>query len=311
MDMRAHVILEPTTAAVRALEGVRGVSLGWGPDLPGEVDVLVAGRPSVEALHRTRRALVIPWTGLAVQTRDRLLARAPDLRVYNLHHAAAPVAELAVALLLAASRRLVPMDRSLRAGDWRPRYAPDPGLCLEGGRALVLGLGAIGSRVARALQGLGMEVVGIRRREPPTLQDLPELLPTADALVLCLPATPRTVGLIGAEELALLPARAVLVNVARADLVDESALFAALSSERLHGAGLDVWWRYPGDTAAREHTAPSRFDFASLDRVVMSPHRAGHGEAAERARVAGIVQALEALRDGREPPHRVDVQAGY
>ncbi len=125
----------------------------------------VSGVPSDHelgcAVERSSSGRRAPRRGPA-RTRDRLLYR-PEPEVYNLHHNAASVAELAVALVLAASKGLLPMDRSLRSHDWRPRYGPDPAISLSGGHAVV-GQGSIGSRVAAAPTGLGLKVVGVRRR---------------------------------------------------------------------------------------------------------------------------------------------------
>jgi len=294
------------------------------PADPARDDVLVAGRPSqAELAARPRlRALVIPWTGLPPETRALARAR-PGLAVYNLHHNAIPVSEMALALLLGASQRLVPMDRRLRAGDWRPRYAPNPAILLHGRTALVLGYGAIGRRVARLCRALGMAVLATRRSQAEPEDDgvatihppsaLPELLPRSHAVVVCLPLTDETRGLLGAEELGALPARAVLVNVGRGEVVEEGALYRALTEGPLGAAGLDVWYRYPQDEAARAGTYPSRFPFHELDHVVLSPHRAGgvHTPETERLRVEELAALFNALARGQNPPNRVDVGRGY
>jgi phosphoglycerate dehydrogenase-like enzyme len=247
----------------------------------------------------------------------------PHIAIHNLHHNALPVAEHAIALLLAAAKFVVPMDRSLRAHDWTPRYQPSPSLILAGKRALILGYGAIGQQVARLCRGLGMEVVAIRRHGggPPSwaasevvvagLETLRQLLPEADALIICLPHTAETDSLIGAEELALLPPRAVLVNLGRGPIVQEDALYHALRTRTLYAAGLDVWYTYPDDEAARAHTPPSIHPFHELDNVVMSPHRAGSSLETERLRMAHLAELLNAAAQGRPMPNRVDLKAGY
>jgi phosphoglycerate dehydrogenase-like enzyme len=142
-------------------------------------------------------------------------------------------------------------------------------------------------------------------------QALHRLLPCANALFICLPLTPATTGLIGAKELALLPPHAVLVNVARGPIVDEAALYHALRDGALHAAGLDVWYNYPPDEAARAHTPPSDYPFHELDNVVMSPHRAGGSTETELQRMAHLARLLNAAARGEEMPNRVDLQAGY
>jgi phosphoglycerate dehydrogenase-like enzyme len=252
-----------------------------------------------------------------------LVAEFPHIAVHNLHHNALPVAEHAIALLLAASKFLMPMDRALREDDWRPRYRPNPSVLLEGKTALVLGYGAVGQRVARLCQGLGMEVRAIRRHgrvqerseSAPVpvygLEALASLLPEANVLIVCLPHTPETDGLIGADELSRVPSDSVLVNIGRGPIVNESALYEALSDGTLYAAGLDVWYEYPSDEESRSHTRPSAFAFGSLDNVVLSPHRAGGSRDTDRLRMDHLAALLNAIAQGKPVPNRVDLSAGY
>jgi phosphoglycerate dehydrogenase-like enzyme len=256
---------------------------------------------------------VIPYTGLPQTTRELLLER-PSLPVYNLHHNAEPTAELALTLLLAAAKRIVPIDRRFRGGSAEDRGDRNQALRLAGRRALVLGHGAIGGRIARGCRGLGLEVQVLARRARREGQlrvhgadELASLLPKSDVLLIALPGTPETEGLLGEAELAALPPDAILVNVARGAIVDEAALYEALRSQRLFGAGLDVWWQPVG----AKHPFPAQHPFADLDNVVLSPHRAGHVRDDNAARATHLIALLGALAAGREPESRVDVAAGY
>ena len=297
--MRVH-LLHPPDRLDLLRELLPGLSFTLGDEVP-EVDVLVAGRPDDAQLDRASRALVIPYAGLPKRTRGLLLER-PGLAAYNLHHNAGAVAEGALALLLAAAKRVVPMDRALREHDWRPRYTRDPSVPLAGRAAVILGYGAIGRRVGAMLAGLGMDVIGVQRGD-----DWP--LEQADVLICALPSTDETRGRLDAAALARLPTHCTLVNVGRADLIDEDALYEALADGRLHGAGLDVWYRYP--SAPDERAPPSKRPFHGLDNVVLSPHRTGHGPHVEEARVRALAEVLGALRDGREPGGLVDPERGY
>jgi phosphoglycerate dehydrogenase-like enzyme len=303
-----------------------GVHLTSGPELPqpARYDVLIAGRPQREQLVASPnlQTLIVPWAGLPEPTR-RLMLEFPNVAVHNLHHNALPVAEHTIALLLAAAKFIAPMDRSLRAHDWTPRYRSSPSVLLYGKQALILGYGAIGRQVAQLCRGLGMEVTAIRRNASQSPSDSPlgvvvapaealqRLLPQADFLLICLPGTPETSGLIGAAELALLPPQAVLVNTGRGSIVDEAALYQALHDGTLHAAGLDVWYSYPADEESRAHTLPSAYPFHQLDNVVMSPHRAGGSTETEALRASHLAQLLNAAARGEPMPNRVDLQAGY
>jgi phosphoglycerate dehydrogenase-like enzyme len=147
------------------------IRLTDGPEPPPDTEVLVAGRPTAEQLAAgpALRTLIIPWAGLPAETRA-LLPDFPHVAVHNLHHNAAPVAELALMLLLAAAKFTLRYDAALRAGDWRIRYdRPGPAVLLEDKTAFILGYGAIGRRLARACRALGMPVKATRRRISTTL----------------------------------------------------------------------------------------------------------------------------------------------
>lgn len=321
--MHVHIQHEPDAEALRTLQEALsdGIELSFGSEPPAgaRYAVLVAGRPTPELLAASAalRTLVIPFAGLPSATAEALRAY-PHISVHNLHHNAAATAELAMALLLAASKMIVPIDVRMRRGDWSDRGRMEQALQLEGRTALVLGHGAIGSRVARACLGLGMQVVAIARRAQQG-QDYPvhgvealaDLLPRAAAVLVCLPATPLTEGLLGRAQIASLSPGCVLVNVARGPIVDETALFEALRQRRIFAAGLDVWWKYPDSKESTGVTFPSSLPFHELPNVVMSPHRGGHVQDTELLRMRALAQLLNAAALGREVPNKVDLQNGY
>jgi len=298
---------------------------GEGSPVPADADILIGGRPSredMEACPRLRM-LIVPYAGIPEATRE-LMLDFPHVAVHNLHHNAASVAELALALLLSAAKRLIPADRALRRGDWSMRYAAAGDVQLDGKSALVLGCGAIGTRIGRACNALGMRVLGVCRR--PSLSArvdagveihgpdaLPDLLPRANVLFVSLPLVPATRGLLGAREFELLPEDAVLVNIARGAIVNECALYEALAEGRIGAAGLDVWYRYPREAAERTSTLPSALPFYELDNVVLSPHRGGafNHHDLERLRAEHLARLLNAAARGDPVTNRVDVDAGY
>lgn len=325
--LRIHLNHELTAEELNylhaALAAEMTITMGPGLPQPAEYDILIAGRPSRDELTASPhlRALIIPWAGLPAETRT-LLPDFPDLTVHNLHHNAAPVAELALMLLLAAAKFTLRYDAALRAGDWRIRYdRPGPTVLLEDKTALILGYGAIGCRVARACRALGMNVLATRRQvvEPSIdedtivhpASDLARLLPRAQALIICLPLTPETDGLLGTAELDLLPRQSVLVNIGRGQIVQEKALYEALASGRLHAAGLDVWYSYPPDEGSRAYHRPSTYPFHLLDNVVMSPHRGGAADETARLRMGALAELLNAAARGESIPNPVDPAAGY
>lgn len=327
MSLNVHIVSEPEPENLHLLRSLLEdeIDLTTGSEVPTPVEyhILVAGRPEREQVTASPRihTLIIPWAGIPGKTRA-LMREFPRIAVHNLHHNAAPTAELAVALLLAAAKFLLPFDRALRYDDWTPRYEPNPALLLEGKTALILGFGEIGQRVGSVCQVLGMKVIGVRRRPqqplPPGLdarvyspEDLLRLLPETDVLILTLPLTPQTEGMVGAQELALMPPGGILVNVGRGPLVDQAGLFHALRDKSLRAAGLDVWYNYPKEPQDRSHTAPADYPFHELENVVMSPHRGGGSTETERLRMQHLANSLNAAARGLPIPNPVDLRLGY
>jgi glyoxylate reductase len=205
-------------------------------------------------------------------------------------------AEHTIALLLALTRRIAEGDRFLRRGEswaWAPTFMLGHGLA---GRTLgLVGLGRIGSEVARLGEALGLEVVYTAR----TPRDVPyhwlplgELLSRADVVSLHVPLTDDTRGLIGAAELGLMRPDAVLVNTARGPVVDEAALVDALGAAEIAGAALDVF----------EHEPAVHPGLLELENVVLTPHLASATHEAREAMGRLCVEALAAvLLEGRMP----------
>jgi len=322
--LRVHIVyeIEPGPLALLRERLAREIDLSRGPDIPADTEILVHGFPKHDQIAAAARlrALVIPFAGVPLMTRG-VMRLHPRVAVHNLHYNAAPTAESAVALLLAAAKNLLPMDRRFRTHVWAPPPGGDPAVLLEGKTALILGYGEVGRRVARACVALGLRVVATRRTGP--LRDgeievrgadeLRALLPQADALIICLPETAETAGLIGEKELGLLPPGALLVNIARGAIVDEDALYLALKERRLRGAGLDVWYRYPpsADRKSGRPSPPSNQPFHELDNVVMTPHRAGWSDETELARSTFLAELLNHTARGEPLPNRVDLARGY
>jgi glyoxylate reductase len=214
------------------------------------------------------------------------------------------VADLCVALALAAARRVAEGDRLVRSGGWTG-FSTDLllGLDLAGGTAGLVGLGRIGRGVARRLvAGFGMRGLYAARRRHPEREgalvehtSLDDLLRAADVVTLHVPLTDATRALIGARELALMRPGAVLVNVSRGPIVDERALVTALREGRI-SAGLDVF---------EDEPIPAGHPLTELPNVVLTPHIASAGRVT-RARMAELaVDNLLAMAAGRRPPSPV------
>ena len=325
MALHAHLTYPPDdeTLAYLRRQLDDGIEITVGEVVPETAVILIAGRPTEAQLRASPKlqALIVPWAGVPDPTRD-LMADFPHITVHNLHHNAAPVAETALTLLLAAAKFTVPFDQSLRRDDWSIRYKrPSPSVLLAGKTALILGYGAIGQRIARLCRSLEMDVLATRRHVSQSSDDfaqeihpsdaLHELLPRTHVLIIGLPHTPETDGLIGAKELGLLQRPSLLVNIGRGPIVQQQALYEALRDGTLYAAGLDVWYNYPTDQSSRTHTPPADFPFHELDNVVLSPHRGGMTSETEQLRMAHTAALLNAAALGEAMPNQVNLQLGY
>ena len=296
--------------------------ISYGNEVPENPDyhMLIVGRPSVELLDASPnlKTLLIPFAGLPAITKERM-ADYPHIAIHNLHHNAPPTAEMALTLLMAAAKNIIPADREFRQNDWTSRYQPYPAVMLRGKTALVLGYGAVGQYLGDILKAMGMTVMGIRRRNVDEAQGIypaekmHDLLPRSQVLIVALPGTDDTENLIGERELSLLPQGAIVVNIGRGSVIEQQALYDALQTGHLHAAASDVWYHYPTDEASRKNTPPADVPFHELDNMVMSPHRAGGGgnDEIELLRMEAIADVLNLAAKGETIPHKVDLNSGY
>ena len=288
--LRVHFIDPiPAPVATHLRQHIRAdleITTGPEPPVPADYQVLF-GLALTEPLLTASpqiEAVVIPYAGIPSHVLT-LMGKFPDIRLYNLHHNAGQVAEMAIALMLCCAKSLLPADRALRQGDWRYRYLADPGSCVEGKTAIVLGFGHIGKRIAQLCRAFNMQVIAVKRRvdldgvAAPAdrlfpIDDIDALLPEADFLFICLPCTKETEGLFNRDRLSRLPESCVLINVGRAEIIDKAALFESLEKGSIKAAGLDVWYNNPDprDPRTIHDTAPVNLPFHTLPNVVMSPH---------------------------------------
>jgi glyoxylate reductase/D-3-phosphoglycerate dehydrogenase len=207
---------------------------------------------------------------------------------------ASVVAEHTLLLMLAVYRRLVQLDAAVRSGAWRTN---EPVLReLRGKRVGLIGLGFIGREVASRLRAFGADIGYFARTPVPgaeaTYVPFDELLRSGDIVSLHVPLAPSTRGLIGARELGLMRRSAVLINTSRGPVVNQGALYAALSEGRLAGAGLDV--------LDPEPPVPSD-PLLGLPNVVFTPHSAGQAEEVWPRIVRTCFENVERVARG-EPP---------
>ena len=212
------------------------------------------------------------------------------------------VADFAIGLMIAACRRMGEAERYLRSGNWRSVYLKQMlGIDVNGATLGLIGFGRIGQEIAKRARGFSMRILyhsrnqvdaNIERQLGAEFVNKDDLLRQADVVMLILPYSPETHHFIGETELSLMKERAVLVNVARGGIVDDSALIRALKERRIYAAGLDV---FEGEPAINP-------EFLDLDNVVLSPHIASGSESTRKAMAMTAANNLvEVLAHGRPP----------
>jgi phosphoglycerate dehydrogenase-like enzyme len=258
-----------------------------------------------------------------------VLRRAPKLRWLQIHPAGAErpiyrelrdrkvkvttasgatavtVSHSVLAAVIALTRRFPRHADAQRRHAWEPRVGDRAPRDLGGQCAVVVGLGPIGRNIAALLKVLGMRVIGVRRSAEPVApcdrtiayESLAQVLPEADWLILCCPASPVTLGIANAAAFAAMPAGAHFVNVARGEVAVEADVIAALASGQLAGAYLDVFEREPLDPVSPLWDMPD---------VILSPHTAGHSLGQNEAILEIFLDNLARWRAGQDLRNDVD-----
>lgn len=289
----------------------------WHPDrddvagfarLAGEADVIVGGAipgewPAVPRL----KLFQIPWAGYEFTSPAAMPAGVP---VANTYEHETTIAEYVLVGMLEWQIGLRRMDAAFRAGGWNgalPGNAPTHRE-LRGTTLGIVGHGHIGRETALRARAFGMRCIGIRRSAQPCppeldwlgrIDRLDELLGESDFVLIACDMNEETRGMMDAGRLAAMKPSGVLINVARGGIVDEGALWDALSNRRIGGAVLDVWWNY--NQAGQPEVWPSNRPFQELDNVILSAHQSAVTEEMHERRWRFV--AGNCARIGRgEPP---------
>lgn len=289
-------------------------------ELARDVEVIVSTRLSPSVAEAASNLRLLQKTGAGVDDMP-FEALKQDTWIANTSGSnPLPLAEGAVALVLSLAKRVVQRNNSFRSG-------PDgiPGVLLSGKTAGIIGLGSIGREVAKRLMSFDMKIMGLKRHPDPELKksmrldflgtphDLKNLLSKSDFVIVTVPLTPETRGMIGEEEIAAMKSSSFIVNVARAAIIQEEPLYRALKEARIAGAALDVWWRPhwwdPLWNPAGE--SPSSYPFWELPNVISTPHNIVSTDYRSDVSLDIIIENIIRVKNGEAPINLVDKELQY
>ncbi|MFX1508066.1 MAG: NAD(P)-dependent oxidoreductase [Promethearchaeota archaeon] len=281
------------------LDGTPKLKLVFPEEISNEVllefapktDIMVGWRvPDEVKLAATKMQLYInPGVGIKHHIEFfRKLNQKRKVLLINGHGNSYFTAQHVVAMLLALMNKVIPHHNWMKSGLWRKRDADASSIPLRYRKVGLLGYGAINTKVHRFLQGFNVEFSILRRNWPEDEEELPTpakkylpedlagFLEKNDILIIAVPETSQTMGIIGHNELKRLGSKGLLVNVSRGSVVDEASLFQALQDNIIAGAAIDVWYNYTPDPddQGRKYPYSHLFPFHTLDNVILSPHRA-------------------------------------
>jgi phosphoglycerate dehydrogenase-like enzyme len=278
----------------------------------GGYEVLIPTMASIsrEMFEDGSRLKLIQQCGAGIEGVDLEAARDHNIWVANVPTGvsgnADSVAELGIYMMIGLARDLRGMARSLGG----KRMGEPQGRALTGKTVGLVGLGGIGKALAKKLRPFGVRLIGIKRRDPDQTkaelgldwvgraEELKELLRRSDFVVLCLPVTPQSKGLIGDEAFSFMKRSAFLINVSRGALVDRNALEKALASGEIAGAGLDVFWEEP----------PDPDDPIFKYNVLATPHVAGSTDVSMQGIVKAVAENIRRVEQNQEPLYLVSPQ---
>ena len=289
-------------------------------ELTQDVEVIVSTRLSPIVAESAPKLKLLQKTGAGV---DDMPFDALKEHTYMANTSGSnpiPLAEGAVSLVWALAKRIVPRHLSFQTGRESTR-----GVLLMGKTAGILGMGAIGTEIAKRLKAMDMRVMGLRRERNEELREelginwlggvdeLDHLMRESDFLIVTVPLTPDTEGMLGEHEFSLMKEGSYVVNVARAAIIQEKPLYDALKSGKIVGAGIDVWWQpHFWDPLWNVDGNPaSEYPYWELDNVICIAHQIGSSDRQSDASLKIMVENIIRTRDGKPPINQVDKKLRY
>lgn len=275
-------------------------------------DIMVGWRPTKALLDAAARLELFINPGAGIQhllDLFRGLPEARDVILVNGHGNSYFAAQHAVALLLALTNKVILHHNWMTAGRWRTGDSEAKSVPLRGRSVGLLGYGAVNQKVHRFLAAFDLSF-SVLRREWPEQNELPasvsryrpeqlhDFLKKIDTVIIALPLTGETRGLLARRELERLGPSGLLVNIGRGAVIDEKSLYHALKDHLILGAAMDVWYEYRPEEDTQGRKYPCRFPFHTLDNVVLSPHR-GASPFDDLKRWDEVIENIRRFSEGR------------
>ncbi|NHJ21214.1 MAG: hypothetical protein EAX91_09740 [Candidatus Lokiarchaeota archaeon] len=279
-----------------------------------KVDVLIGWRPSKTILQNAINLKVFINPGAGVNhllDLFRLINKERKISLINGHGNSYFVAQHAVALLLTLMSKTIPHHIWMKEGRWRTGDKDAQSIPLRFRNIGLLGYGAINQKVHRFLSGFNVEFHILRNDWSKQKGDMPtpvnryvfsqliDFLKVIDILIVALPVTSLTKGLIKTEEIELLGEEGLIVNVARGEIINQEDLYNALKNKTIKGAAIDVWYDYHPEPDKDGLKYPYNFPFHTLDNIVLSPHR-GYSPFNDLLRWEEVVENISRIAMGQE-----------
>ena len=303
------------------LSGIGSVNLIFPEDateegflrLAPDMDIIVGWRPSRDLLDAAQRLRLFINPGVGVQhliETFREVNQTRNVTLINGHGNTYFTAQHAVAMLLALTNKLITHHNWMVEGQWRKGDSDAKSIPLRDLNVGLLGYGAVNQKVHRFLSGFDLKFNILKRswsneQQLPTESgrygpsDLNDFLKDTDILIIAVPQTDETIGLIGKNELEILGSKGLLVNISRGPVVDEEALYRALLHRLIAGAAIDVWYNYQPEPDVDGRKFPTRFPIHELDNIVLSPHR-GASPMDDLKRWDEVIENIRRFADGRD-----------
>jgi len=254
-----------------------------------QAEILIGWRPSKDILMAAKKMKLFINPGAGVHHLLDLfkeLNQKREILLINGHGNSYFVAQHSVALLLTLMNKTIPHHIWMREGKWRTGDEEGASIPLRNLKVGLLGYGAINQKVHRMLAGFDVDFCLLRKYwikqvEPFSTEvkkfepdQLHQFLKEIQILIIAVPVTPKTKGMIKQKELELLGPNGIVINVSRGDIIDEKSLFYALKDGVITGAAIDVWYNYHPEAVKDDRKYPYKFPFHTLDNIILSPHRA-------------------------------------